>query len=120
MPLYWLVYLANNNQISVVKLPSLVSRTGNRVSKLRAGSYRRIETRSCEREVREASVRGAARVAHGVPGNRAGQDICKQSSSMALAIQNLIRAPSAVSGRLLIAARGRLTAFRAVMLKGLS
>jgi integrase len=79
----------------------LVSHTGNRVSKLRAGSNRRrIEMRSSEREGSEASVRGAARVTHGVPSNRAGEDICKRSSSMALAIHNLIRAPSAVSGRL--------------------
>ena len=77
--------------------------------------------RSSEREGSEASVRGAASVTHGVPSDWAGKDICKQSSSMALTIQNLIRAPSAVSGRLPIAARGRLTAFRAVTgLKGLS
>src|SRR5262249_5016250 len=71
----------------------LVSHTANRLSKLRAGSYGRIETRSPEREVSEASVRGAARVGHGVPGTRARQDICKQASSMALAIQNLIGPP---------------------------
>src|SRR5262245_45627736 len=100
----------------------LVSHTANRVSKLRAGLYRRrLVMRSSEREVGAASVRGAAHVAHGVPSDRAGQDICKQSSSMALAIQNLIRAPSAVSGRLRVAAHGRLTAFRAVSgLEGLS
>src|SRR5262249_46289918 len=100
----------------------LVSHTGNRVSKLRASLYRRrLVMRSSEREVGEASVRGAARVAHGVPGDGAGNDICKQSSGMALAIQNLIRAPSTVSGRLRIAARGRLTAFRAESgLEGLS
>src|SRR5262245_57892792 len=39
----------------------LVSHTANRVSKLRAGCYRRwFVTRSSEREVSEASVRGAA------------------------------------------------------------
>src|SRR5262249_54967959 len=82
---------------------------------------RRLVMRSSEREVGAASVRGAAHVAHGVPSDRAGQDICKQSSSMALAIQNLIRAPSAVSGRLRVAAHGRLTPFRAVSgLEGLS
>jgi len=92
----------------------LVSHTRNRVSKLRAGLYRRrLVIRSSEREVGEASVRRTACVAHAVPGNRAGQDIYKQSSSMALAIQDLIRAPSAISGRLLIAARRRF-AFRLV------
>jgi hypothetical protein len=83
----------------------LVSDTANGVSKLRAGSYRRAW--SSKREVSEASVRGAARVAHGVPSNRAGEDICKQSSSMALTLHDLIRATFAVSSRLLIAARGR-------------
>src|SRR5262249_61593816 len=40
---------------------------------------------------RRRRVAGWSRL-HGVPGNRAGQYICQQSSSMALAIQNLIRA----------------------------
>jgi hypothetical protein len=94
---------------------SLVRHTGNRVSKSRAGRYRRRpETCSSEWEGSEASIRGAARIAHSVPGNWAGKDICKQSSRMTLAIEDLIGAPSAISGRLLIAARGRLTAFRAV------
>jgi hypothetical protein len=77
--------------------------------------------RSSEREVGAASVRGAAHVAHGVPGDRAWQVICSQFSSMALAIQDLIRAPSADSDRLRIAAYGRLIAFHAVSgLEGLS
>jgi hypothetical protein len=92
----------------------LISHTGNRASNLRAGSYRWIEMGSSEREVGKASIRGATHVAHGVPSDRAGEDICKQSSRMALTIQNLVRATTAVSGRLLIAARGRLAAFRAV------
>jgi hypothetical protein len=55
----------------------LLSHTANCVSKLRAGCYgRRFVTRSAEREGSETSVRGAARVAHGVPRNRAGNDIC--------------------------------------------
>ena len=62
---------------------------------------------SSEWEVSEASVRGATDVAHGVPDKRAGELICKQSPGMALAIQNLIRAPLTVPGRLLIAARGQ-------------
>jgi len=93
-------------------LNRLVSGTGSRVSKLHAGSYRLAW--SSEREFSEASVRGAAVVAHGVPGNRAGKDIRKQPSSMALTLHDLIRATFAVSGRLLIAACGRLTAFRTV------
>jgi hypothetical protein len=90
----------------------LVSGAGNRVSKLHAGSCRL--TWSSEREVSEASVRGAAVVAHGVPGNRAGEDICNQSSSMALTLHDLVRTTFAVSSRLLIAARRRLTAFGTV------
>jgi hypothetical protein len=95
-----------------VVLNQLVSGAGNRASKLHTGSCRL--SWSSEREVSEPSVRRAACVAHGVPSNRAGEDIHNQSSSMALAIHDLIRPPSAVSCRLLIAARGRSTAFRAV------
>jgi hypothetical protein len=84
----------------------LVSGAGNCVSKLHAGSCRLAW--SSEREVSEASIRGATCVAHGVPSNGAGEDIHNQSSSMALTLHDLIRATFAVSSRLLIAARGRI------------
>jgi hypothetical protein len=47
--------------------------------------------RSSEREVGAASVRGAAHVAHGVPSDRAGQDICKQSAVPAYSRLRMVR-----------------------------